>query len=522
MPRLIDYTSYADAQRHFDFAGLWELFDGNRDSLNIAHECIDRWVRDEALVAIRIAYADGRDEAITFHVLSEQSSRFAHFLLAQGITPGERVAIMLEPSPAFYTALFGTMKAGAVAVPLFTLFGPDGVRLRVDDCQPRLLLTDADKSASLGELPGTRIVTADAAFMQSLERFPGHWDAATRAGDMALFQYTSGTTRQLPAAIRHTHRAIVVVTVAALYGTGIRPGDRFFCPSSPAWGHGLWHGTLAPLALGVPTGTYSGRFDPHRLLAALQDFGITNLSAAATHYRMMKNCGGAAKHRFAIRKMSFTGEPIDADSLAFAEATFGAPLCSMYGTTEVGVILANYPGAPDFPVKPGSLGRPVPGVRVEVRMPDGTTCPPGKVGEIKVWRHNAWFSTKDRGFVDEDGCFWHAGRADDVIISAGWTIGAVEVEDVLLKHPAVREAAVIGVADAVRGQVVKAFIVSGRAADAALTQDIQDFVRARLSQHEYPRIVAFVSELPKTPAGKVNRKALRDSEAAPQRHSEEA
>jgi acetyl-CoA synthetase len=520
MTRLTDYTSYADAQRHFSFSGLWELFDGDRDRLNITHECIDRWAGDAGRVAIRIAYDDGRDEAITFRRLSALASRFAHFLAAEGIAPGDRVAIMLEPSPTFYAALFGTMKAGAVAVPLFTLFGPDGVRLRVEDCKPRLLLTNAEKAAALGEMDGTRIITADAAFMQRLERFADHWDAATRANDMALFQYTSGTTRQLPAAIRHTHRAVVVVTVAALYGTGIRPGDEFFCPSSPAWGHGLWHGTLAPLALGVTTGTCSGRFDPERLLAALQDFGITNLSAAATHYRMMMNSGAATKYRYAIRKQSFTGEPIDAASLAFAEATFGAPLCGMYGTTEVGVILANYPGAGDFERKPGSLGRPVPGVRVEVQAPDGTKCAPGELGEIKVWRHDAWFATKDRGRVDADGCFWHAGRADDVIISAGWTIGAVEVEDALLKHPAVREAAAIGVADAVRGQVVKAFIVTDRPHDDALAHDIQDFVRARLSQHEYPRLVAFVPELPKTPAGKVNRQALRERETA-QRQPEE-
>ncbi len=520
--RLTDHTSYADAQRHFSFAGLWDLFDGNRDRLNITHECVDRWAADATRVAVRVACADSGDQAITFRSLADVSSRFAHFLLANGIAPGDRVAIMLEPSLPFYAALFGTMKAGAVAVPLFTLFGPDGVRLRVDDCQPRLLLAGADHAATLGELSGTQVLTADAAFMHALDRFPTSWDIATRADDMALFQYTSGTTRQLPAAIRHTHRAVVVVTVAALYGTGIRPGDRFFCPSSPAWGHGLWHGTLAPLALGVTTGTWSGRFDPKRLLAALDDFAITNLSAAATHYRMMKNCGTAANHRFAIRKMSFTGEPIDSDTLAFAEATFGAPLCSMYGTTEVGVILANYPGAADFPVKPGSLGKPVPGVRVQVQAPDGSPCPPDAVGEIKVWRHNDWFSTKDLGRVDADGCFWHAGRADDVIISAGWTIGAVEVEDALLKHPHVLEATVIGVADPLRGQVVKAFIVSNRPPDAALTLDIQDFVRARLSQHEYPRIVAFVPELPKTPAGKVNRKALRDREVEMQRHPEEA
>ena len=325
-------------------------------------------------------------------------------------------------------------------------------------------------------------------------------------------RYTSGTTRELPAAIRHTHRAIVVVMIAALYGTGIRPGDRFFCPSSPAWGHGLWHGTLAPLALGVETGVYAGRFDAERLLRALQDFGTTNLSAAATHYRMMRMSGAASRYRYAVRKMSFTGEPIDSDSQAFAEHTFGTRLCSMYGTTEVGVILASYPGAGDFAGRPGALGMPVPGVKAEVQRPDGSACATGEIGEIKVWRHGVWFPTKDRGWIDADGFYFHAGRADDVIISAGWTMSSTEIEGVMLRHPAVREAAAIGVPDVQRGQVVKAFVVTDQPPDDALAGDIQNFVRARLSQHEFPRIIAFVAELPKTPAGKVNRKALRERE----------
>jgi acetyl-CoA synthetase len=508
---LTDYTSHADAQRHFASARLWELFDGNRERLNIAHECIDRHAADPHRVAIRIAHADGHDEAISFRAIADESSRCAHWLAEQGIVPGDRVAIMLEPSLAFYVTLFGVMKLGAIAVPLFTLFGPDGVRLRIDDCMPHLLLATQDKAQSLGEL-ALPVIALDDSFTARLSRYPARFTPTTRADDLAIYQYTSGTSRELPAAIRHTHRAIVVVMNAALYGTGIRPGDRFFCPSSPAWGHGLWHGTLAPLALGVETGVYAGRFDPERLLRALQDFGTTNLSAAATHYRLMRNSGAAPRYRYTLRKLSFTGEPIDSDSREFVEHTFGTALCSMYGTTEVGVILANYPGADDFAIKPGALGKPVPAVKVEVQRPDGGACRPEEIGEIKVWRHGTWFATKDRGWVDDDGNFFHAGRADDVIISAGWTMSAVEIEDVLLRHPAVREAAVIGVPDALRGHVVKAFVVTDRAHDEALVRDIQDFVRARLSQHEYPRIVACVAELPKTPAGKVNRKALRERE----------
>ena len=514
MPSLTDYTSYREAQREFSPDRLWDLFDGDRASLNITHECIDRHATDPSRVAIWIAFADGHDERLTFRTIAEHAAQFAHWLQARGIARGERVAIMLEPSLAFYAALFGTMKAGAIAVPLFTLFGADGVKLRIDDCAPRLLLTSKEKASELGDAGDVTTIIADAAFVRELARYPVVFTPRTTASDMAIYQYTSGTTRELPEAVRHTHRAIVTLMVAALYGTGIRPGDRFFCPSSPAWGHGLWHGTLAPLALGVQTGTFAGKFDAARLLGALQASHATNLSAAATHYRLMKTSGAADRYDIRLHKMSFTGEPIDSDTLAFAERLFGGTLCSMYGTTEVGVLLVNYPGAQDFVVKPGALGKPVPGICVAVQRPDGTQCAPDEIGEIRLWRRDTWFSTKDRGRVDADGYFYHAGRADDVIISAGWTIGAVEVEDTLLKHPAVKEAAVIGVPDPTRGQVVKAFIVTNRTPDPALATALQDFVRTRLSQHEYPRLIAFVAELPRTPAGKVNRRALRDREAA--------
>jgi acetyl-CoA synthetase len=262
----------------------------------------------------------------------------------------------------------------------------------------------------------------------------------------------------------------------------------------------------------------AGKFDPLRMLQALEDYEITALSAAATHFRMIRTSGGAGGRRHTIAKLSFTGEPMDSDTRAFVEETYGVPVCSMYGTTEVGVILADYPGAPDHVVKPGALGKPVPGVRVEVQRADGSAAAPGEGGEIKVWRRGEWFPTKDRGWVDADGYVFHAGRADDVIISAGWTMSAVEIEDVLLAHPDVREAAVIGVPDELRGHVVKAFIVSGRGGDDAFARELQDFTRSRLSQHEYPRRVAFVRELPRTPAGKINRKALREAEGgAPER-----
>jgi acetyl-CoA synthetase len=394
------------------------------------------------------------------------------------------------------------------------LFGPDALRLRVDDCTPTILITNAEKAELARSIVGLRVVVADEDFLSSIAHFPAIYTPKTKASDLAVFQYTSGTTRELPEAVKHTHKALVTLMFAALYGTGIRPGDEFFCPSSPAWGHGLWHGTLAPLGLGVTTGTFAGRFDPVRLMKALGDYKITNMSAASTHYRMMKNSGAADQFDFYFKKLSYTGEPIDPATLEFIDATFKTPACSMYGTTEIGVVLVNYPGAGDFEVKPGSLGKAVPGQRLEVQRPDGSVCAPHEIGELMLWRGGKWMSTKDRAKTDEDGYFYHCGRADDVIISAGWTMSAVEIENTMLKHEAVLECAVIGVPDEQRGQVVKAFVIANRDGSDALTKELQGFTREKLAQHEFPRIIDYVSELPKTPAGKVNRKVLRDLEAA--------
>src|SRR5690606_10831600 len=237
------------------------------------------------------------------------------------------------------------------------------------------------------------------------------------------------------------------------------------------------------------------------LMKALADYKITNMSAAATHYRMMKNSERAGEFKFHIEKLSYTGEPIDTATLEFIDRTFHVPACSMYGTTEIGVVLVNYPGASDYTVKPGSLGKPVPGLKLQVQNPDGTPTAPGVVGELMLWKRDHWETTKDLAKIDEDGYFYHCGRADDVIISAGWTMSAVEIENTLLKHPDVREAACIGVPDATRGQVAKAFIVTTREASDEFADELKKFTRERLSQHEFRRHIAFVSELPKTPAG---------------------
>ncbi len=506
MTRTLVPRSHPEALQQFTWDAPWDLFDGDRHRLNLAHECVDRHPADAT--ALRIQFADGRRAEWRFGDLQAWSSRFANFLEAEGIAAGDRVGIMLEPSLMFYAALFGTLKRGAVAVPLFTLFGPDALSRRLHDCRPRLLLVGGDAERWSATCPDVSIIATDA-LAARLAGQSDRYTPDTAADELAVLQYTSGTTRELPEAVPHTHRSVVTLMVAAFYGLGLRPGDRYFCPSSPAWGHGLWHGTIAPLALGIAAGAYAGRFDVQRLLEALAAFEITNVAAAVTVYRMIRIAGLAERYRLRLEKISFTGEPMDSRTFEFIERTWGVRPCGMYGSTEVGVIIVNYPGFAGYEVRPGALGQAAPGWEVAIVDGAGRPVARGQPGEIAVRRKGGWFLVKDRGWQDADGYFHHAGRSDDAIISAGWTMSAVEIEDALLMHPRVREAAVIGVPDELRGQVPKAYLVVD-GPGPGLESELQEFVQSRLGFHEYPRHVKFVDELPKTAAGKVDRKALRD------------
>lgn len=509
MQRLTEFTTYEDAQREFSVARLWDLLDGDKSNLNIAHEAVDRHAAS-GQIAVKVAHADGRDEEISFADLARSSSQLANWLVSTGVKRGDCVGVMIDPSLAFYAALFGIVKTGAIAVPLFTLFGIDALRARADDCGLKVLIASEEKAEVARQLDNVDVYIANGEFLSKLETFPPEFAVNSRSDEYAIYQYTSGTTRAIPTAVKHTHLSIVYLMIAALYATGIRPGDRFFCPSSTAWGHGLWHGTLGPLTLGITTGTISGKFDPHRFAKALSEYQITALSAAPTHFRMLKSSGATTDYNYSIGKLSYTGEPLDSSTAEFIEDIFGTVPRSMYGTTEVGTVLVNFPGAEDYEVRRGSLGKPIPGTDVDVHNSEGEPCEPGESGELVVRRRDSWVSTKDHGSKDAEGYFYYGGRADDIIISAGWTMSAIEIEDVLLKHDKVIEAAVIGVPDEMRGLIPKAYLVCNTDEHEGLATELQEFAKTRLSLHEYPRDIEFVSALPKTPAGKVNRKALRE------------
>lgn len=503
---------WQSAAQGFSWDLMWRFVDGTPERINITWECLDRHWREAT--ALRIAFDDGTCFTCSFGTLSDRAARWAGLLRARGIGRGDRVALILQPCLDFYAALFGALKIGAVAVPLHALFGPEGIQARMGYAAPKLVLVDA-ATAHLGA------VATDASVLRLNESgralaaaAPVTEVADTAAEDDALIQFTSGTTRLMPQPIHHRHRAVVTGLLPAVYGYGITPGDRCFCVSPPSWGHGLSFGTIAPLALGTAVGAWSGRFDPRRLAAALAEFGITNLSAAPTVYRQLRNSGALDGLDLAIRKLSYTGEAMDTDTFSFLAARLNTPPCGVYGTAEVSSFLANYCGFSGFIVKPDALGKPLPGRDVRVQRQDGSPAPDGEMGEIVLSRKGSWTPSKDVGYRDADGYFHIVGRGDDVIISAGWTISPREIEDVLLQHPFVREAAVVASPDAVRGFVPKAFLViEGEAVDG-LAETLQGFVKQQLSAAQYPRRVEFVDAIPKTPAGKIDRVALRRREAA--------
>ena len=504
--RMTEYKTYEEAARDFTFAQIWELFDGNRERFNIAHECMDRHVGKGT--AVRIKFHDGHTEAYGFDAISRLSSQFACAL--EGLVGlGDPVAIMLDPCLEFYVTLFGILKRGAVVVPCFTLFGPEALGQRLEDSGAKVLVTTEDKAALVDPGSSVQVITTGPRFNELIEDQPATYEPKTAAQDLSVYQYTSGTTRKYAEAIKHYHKSIVNVMPAAIFGRGLRKGDNFFCPASPAWGHGLWIGTLAPLALGVPVGAYSGKFDVARLLEALEEFKINNISAAPTVFRMIKNSGVLDNYKLKIDRIHYTGEPMDLDTFNFLKERFGVPPISGYGSTEVGPIIYNYAGFDNYVVKPGSMGKPMPGLEVKLIDKGGKEVPQGQIGEIALKRRGAWFRVKDAAVVDEDGYFWHKGRADDIIISAGWTISPTEVEDVLLMHGAVQEAAVVGVPDEERGQIVKAFVVANLGAGSGLKRELQEFVKKELSMHEYPREIEFVESLPKTGGGKIKREELK-------------
>jgi acetyl-CoA synthetase len=514
-------------------------------AFNIGVEVCDRWAeRDPGKLAIVAAAPDGGSRDIGYGWLRDTSNRLANALAAHGVKRGDCVAILLPQAPEVAAIHIAVYKLGGIALPLAMLFGVEALSYRLRDSGAKALITNAqglEKIAAVRSgLPGLQLVLSldgshDGAlgFNETLERASASFTPLpTAADDPALMVYTSGTTGP-PKGALHAHRVLIghMPGIEMPHDFFPQLGDRFWTPADWAWAGGLLDCLLPSLYRGVPVvARRFDKFDPDEAFAVMARHGVRNAFIPPTALRMMRSAPDPrGRHDIRLRTVGSGGEALGAETYEWRKSALGVAINEFYGQTECNLVLSSC--AMIGVARPGAIGKPVPGHEVAVIRGDGSKASAGEVGQIAIRRPNPvmfleywsrtdatrekfigdWMTTGDQGVVDGDGYFSFVGRDDDVITSAGYRIGPGEIEDCLIKHPAVALAAVVGKPDPVRTEIVKAFVVlkSGVAASDALAADIQAVVRTRLSAHEYPREVDFIAEMPMTTTGKVIRRLLR-------------
>jgi acetyl-CoA synthetase len=502
----------------------WEV----PERYNIAADVCDKHPRDKP--AMIWESFDGTVRELDWGELQDLANRAAHTLAARGVRRGDRVAVVLPPTPEAAAIFFGVWKLGAILLSMSVLYGDEGIEHRLTDSAAALLVTDP-ANAPRFERPWApeRLVLDETTLLDAPADFVC---ADTSAGEPAQLYYTSGTTG-LAKGIVHAHR-YVLAHEEFVYCHEIEDGERFHGMGEWAWAAGIAP-LLGPWRLGAVQCVFrrEGGFDPHRQLDFLSRHRVTNVFTTPTAMRSMMAIEDAGtRYPQVFRRVCSAGEPLNPEAIRWFREQYGVTVLDYYGLTESYPLVANFPF---MEVREGSMGKPMPGWDVQILDEDDNPVERGERGEICLrarsnphyplgyWRNEAageetfggeWFQTKDAAVQDEDGYYWYVGRADDVIIAAGYRIGPFEVESACLEHPAVREAAVVASPDELRGNVVKAFIVLAEEYEPSdeLADEIKLFVRERLSAYAYPRRVEFVSDLPKTLTGKIRRIELRQLE----------
>ncbi|BCF97621.1 acetyl-CoA synthetase [Paraburkholderia sp. PGU19] len=520
---------------------------------NIGIDACDKWANGSGRLALICETRDGQATRYTFDELKSLSDRFANALRKSGVKKGERVGIFLAQSVETALAHLAVYKCGAIAVPLFALFGPDALQYRLSDSGAVALVTDlggAQKIASVrASLPELRSIFcvdtdhADAAlqvesFWSALNESPAAFDAEpTLADDPAVIIYTSGTTGK-PKGALHAHRVLLGHLPGVEMPQAFFPNDArlMWTPADWAWIGGLfdvllpsWHHGVAVLARRFE------KFDGEAAFDLMQRHAVTHTFLPPTALKMMRTVEHPERWTLSLRAVASGGESLGAELIEWGRRALGVTINEFYGQTECNVVVSSCSTLfePCF----GSIGKVVPGHRVAIVDDTGHTVPRGEPGNIAIhapdpvmflgyWRNESatrdkfrgdWLLTGDMGLMDADGFIRFVGRDDDVITSAGYRIGPAPIEDCLLRHPAVRMAAVVGAPDAQRTEIVTAFVVlnPGYQASDALVQTLQEHVKTHLAAHEYPRAIHFVDALPMTATGKVIRRELRERVTPP-------
>jgi acetyl-CoA synthetase len=563
-PNLVDY---ARARDEFSWDSARRALDGlpGGGGLNIAHEAVDRHVAAGrgGRVALRFLQREGGVRDVSYAELAEESSRFANLLGGLGVGRGERVFVLMERAPGLYASALGALKAGAVFCPLFPAFGPEPIRQRLEIGDGRVLVTTSDlyerKIAGLRDaLPGLHnVLLADlAAGAPAPPGTRGLADAlqaaaprfripATAPEEPALLHFTSGTTGAPKGAV-HVHEAVVAHHATAASALDLHPDDVFWCTADPGWVTGTSYGIIAPLTHGVTSIVDAAEFDAERWYRTLRDERVSVWYTAPTAVRMLMRLGAEVAAEYDLSSLRFVasvGEPLNPEAVVWSTEALGRPIHDNWWQTETGGIMIANLAALD--IAPGSMGVPLPGIDAAVleREDDGSlvledgrpvVAAPGVEGELALrpgWpsmfrgylgqeeRYRRcfcgdWYRSGDLARRDGDGRFWFVARSDDVIKSSGHLIGPFEVESVLMEHPAVAEAGVVGIPDPVAGAVVKAFVTlrDGVEPTDALRREILVLARRRLGPAVAPRSVEFRDVLPRNRAGKIMRRVLRARE----------
>jgi acetyl-CoA synthetase len=555
LPNLVDYgalcSSFTWQDARKAFAGL------PGGGLNMAHEAVSRHVEQGRgqRVAIRHLGRDGSTTELTFAALDKAANRFANVLESLGVARGEAIFSLSGRIPGFYAAVLGALKRGAVFCPLFSAFGPEPIRARLEIGHGVALVTtralfQRKIEGLLDKLPGLRFVLLiDGRQEDERDRvraLPALLEAvaeeyrtvATSADDPALMHFTSGTTGRPKGAVL-VHDSVVAHAVTARYALDLHDDDVFWCTADPGWVTGMSYGVIGPLVCGVTSIVDEMEFDADRWYSIIQQQRVTVWYTAPTAIRMLMKVGTEVARKYDLSSLRFlasVGEPLNPEAVVWSDQAFGRPFHDNWWQTETGgIMIANFAA---LPVKPGSMGKPLPGIQAAIveRTAGGvrTVEEPnvegelalkagwpsmfrGYLGEDKRYRKcfaGDWYLTGDLARRDEDGYYWFVGRSDDVIKTAGHLVGPFEVESALMEHPAVAEAAVIGKPDEVAGNTIKAFVAlkAGHKPGPELERDLMAHARRRLGPAVAPREIAFRDNLPKTRSGKIMRRLLRARE----------
>jgi acetyl-CoA synthetase len=557
-PNLGDYEGVRAAFNWQD--AEQEMLDGlPGGGINIAHEAVDRHAAGARAdhVALRWLGRDGSTRDLTYAELARESSRFAGLLRQLGIDEGARVFLLTGRIPDLYVAALGTLKAKCVLSPLFAAFGPEPIQARLSRGEAAALVTTPalyrrkvepirDQVPTLehvllaGSSADASLPARTLALDAALEGIPDDFTIPpTDPESPALLHFTSGTTG-LPKGAVHVHRAVLAHHVTGRFALDLHPDDIFWCTADPGWVTGTSYGIVSPLSNGVTSIVDEAEFDAERWYSILQDQGVTVWYTAPTAVRMLMRAGPELPRRYDLSKLRLiasVGEPLNPEAVVWGKEVLGLPIHDNWWQTETGgIMIANYPS---MEIRPGSMGRPLPGVEAAIvrrRDDDGVevveehdvqgelALRPGWPSMFRAYLNDeeryrscfagGWYLTGDLARRDADGYFWFVGRADDVIKSAGHLIGPFEVESTLMEHPAVAEAGVIGIPDAVSGEVVKAFVSlkPGHEGDEELRLDLLGFARTRLGAAVAPKAIDFVESIPKNRAGKIMRRLLKARE----------